>query len=307
MRSRLRSRFTVGVGTPFLAAAVLCAALAQRPAHAFEQFVGTRALGMGGALRGAAAAGAGPLLNPSGMSLERSYNVEADYQYASVLHEHDFHGSVVDSTSSFGLAGGFYYTYHTDNPPGVGSGTGHEGGLALSLPFGDRVSVGGTLKYFRLSGDQVTADGGTGGITYDAGVTIRPARSLSLGLVGMNLRNLHAGVAPLAFGYGAAFVPADDVMFVLDGVTNFSADAPLPRKATRIMGGLEILFEKTFALRAGGGYDGVSQNGFFTAGLSAVSEAGALDLGVRQDAFRNGDQPRQTIVGVAFRLFVPQP
>ena len=60
-------------------------------------------------------------------------------------------------------------------------------------------------------------------------------------------------------------------------------------------------------MRAGGGYDGITQNGFFTAGLSAVSEVGAIDIGVRQDAFQEGSQARETLAVVAVRLFVPVP
>ena len=278
-----------------------------RPAHAFEPFVGTRALGMGGSMRAAAAAGAGPLLNPSGMSLTNSYNIEANYFFAHVRDDHYFHASVVDSTSAFRLAGGLYYTYHADNPDGPASGHGQEAGLALALPFGDRVAVGGTLKYFLLAGDQRTSDGGSGGLTVDAGVTIRATHALSLGAVGTNLRNRHTGLAPVAIGYGAALMPDEDVLLVLDGVTNLTADAPLPRKSTRVSAGGEVLFAKKLAVRAGGGYDGVSQNGFFTAGLSMVSEAGALDFGARQDIFSNGGAVRETILGVSFRLFIPQP
>ncbi len=74
-------------------------------------------------------------------------------------------------------------------------------------------------------------------------------------------------------------------------MTNLTADAPLPRKGTRVSAGAELFLAKKVVLRAGGGYDGITQNGFFTAGLAAVSEAGALDFGLRQDAFQRGDSP----------------
>ena len=290
-----------------LAVSFLVCGLGARPAAAFEPFVGTRALGMGGGLRAAATGGAGPLLNPSGMTLIQSYNIEADYLLARARDDNFFHASIVDSTSAFRLAGGLYYTYHTDDPDGPPEGHGHEAGLSLSLPFGDRLAIGGTIKYFLLSGDQQTADLQTSGLTFDAGATVRVTNGLSLGVVGTNLRKLHTGLAPLAIGYGIALSPAEDVLVVLDGVTFLSADPPLPRKSTRVSGGGEVLLAKKVALRAGGGYDGVSQNGFFTAGFSAVSEAGALDLGARQDAFQGGGAPRETILGVSFRLFIPQP
>lgn len=282
--------------------------LAASPASAAEGFVGTRSLGMGESLRGAATSGTGPLLNPSGMSLTQSYNVEADYFFAHNGNNNYLHASIVDSTSGYKLAGGLYYTYHTDNPDGPpAGGHGHEVGLALSLPLGEHLAVGATAKYFRLSGDQTSLAGGTGGLTYDVGITLRPASVLSAGVVGYNLRDLNVGVAPQAIGYGVALSPTDFLLIAVDGVTNLTADSPLPRKGTRVSGGAELFLAKKVVLRAGGGYDGVTQNGFFTAGLAAVSEAGGLDFGMRQDAFQRGDAPRDTILGASLRLFVPQP
>jgi hypothetical protein len=241
------------------------------------------------------------------MSLVQAYNVEADYFFARLRSGHLFHASIVDSTSGYRLSGGLYYTYHFDSPSQPPSSHGHEAGLALALPFGDHVSIGGTAKYFRLTGFEAAADGGTGGITFDAGVTVRPIPTLSIGAVGSNLRKLGLGTAPLAVGYGVALALGTDLMFVVDGVTNLTQDEPLPRKGTRLSGGGELTLEKKVALRAGGGYDGITQNGFFTAGVAAISEAGSLDFGLRQDAFRNGSAARETVFGASFRLFVPQP
>jgi len=300
-----------------LASALLALALAAGPATAAEPFVGTRALGMGEALRGAATGGEGPLLNPSGMSLIQSYSVEADYTFARARDDQFLHASIVDSTSAYRLAGGIYYTYHTSNPNGPNAGHGHEGGLALSLPLGDHVAIGATGKYFLLGGDQTAVTGATGGFTYDVGATIRPINMLSFGVVGNNLRKLNTGVAPMAVGYGAALSPTDFLLVTLDGVTTLTDDAPLPpRKGTRVSAGAEVLLAQKVVLRGGGGYDGVTQHGFLTVGFAAVSEAGALDFGLRQDisgaaskdlTFPPGSTSRDTIFGVDFRLFVPQP
>ncbi len=291
---------------PSFLLAALMGLLATSPASAAEGFVGTRSLGMGETLRGAATAGTGPLLNPSGMSLTQSYNIEADYFYARTGDNQNLHASIVDSTSGYRVAGGLYYTYHSDDP-GPTSGHGHEVGLALAVPFGEHVSVGATAKYFRLSGDQVSPGAMSSGLTYDVGITLRPANVFSLGVVGYNLRDLNLGVAPRSIGYGAALSPTDFLLIAVDAVTNLTADAPLPRTGTRVSAGAELFLAKKVALRAGGGYDGITQNGFFTAGLAAVSEAGALDVGLRQDAFQHGDSPRDTVFGASVRVFVPQP
>src|SRR5260221_6777077 len=130
---------------------LLVAGVVPRPAQAFEDFEGTRALAMGGATRAWALADSAVLLNPSGMSLAKAYNVEAAYAYGTRASEQFFHASVVDSTSASNLAGGLYYTYHLDKPAGL-AGHGHEVGAALSLPIGDSVAIGGALEKFRLPG-----------------------------------------------------------------------------------------------------------------------------------------------------------
>jgi hypothetical protein len=303
---RLPSRTPAFVIPSFLLAG-LTGLFATSPASAAEGFVGTRSLGMGETLRGAATAGTGPLLNPSGMTLTQQYNIEADYFFARVGDNQNLHASIVDSTSGYKVAGGLYYTYHTDNPDGPSEGHGHEVGLALAVPFGEHVSIGATAKYFALSGDQVSPGSDSSGFTYDVGITLRPANVFSLGVVGYNLRDLNLGVAPRSIGYGVVLSPTDFLLIAVDGVTNLTADAPLPRTGTRVSAGAELFLAKKVALRAGGGYDGITQNGFFTAGLSAVSEAGALDFGLRQDAFQRSGAPRDTILAAGFRLFVPQP
>ena len=160
----------------------------------------------------------------------------------------------------------------------------------------------------RLSGLEAATDGGNGGFTFDAGATVRPLNGLTIGIVGSNLRKLGLSTAPMAIGYGAALIAGTDLIAVVDGVTNLTAEGQTPlRKGTRLSAGIEATLAKKVVLRGGGGYDGITQNGFFTAGVAAISEAGSLDVGLRQDAFRNGTAARETVFGASFRLFVPQP
>lgn len=286
---------------------LLCALAA--PASAFRDFIGTRPLGMGGASRAFAVGSAGPLLNPSGMSLAKLYHVEGDYGFSSRRSGSVFHGSVVDSTSAFNLAGGLYYDYHLAEPDGGPQGSGHEGGFALSLPFGEYVALGGTVKYFRLYGDDAP-DGRNGGTTFDLGVTIRPAQILSLAFVGGNLRNLHNSEAPRAIAYGAALMPVADLVIAVDGVTQFTADRLTGRSGTSVMGGAEYMFAQRFGIRLGGGYDAITGNGYGAAGVSLLGQLGAIDLGVREDLFireleAGVKADRVTMAGVSLRLFVP--
>jgi hypothetical protein len=277
--------------------------------RAFEGYTGSRPLGMGGASRAFATGDAGPVLNPSGMSLVKSYTVDGGYQYAHRFSENFFHASVVDNTSAYGIAGGAYYTYQTVNLGSGATGHAHEGGLALSLPFGEVVSIGATLKYFRLAGVDQALSNRESGVTFDVGATVRPASVLSLAVVGTNLNDLHTGLAPLGVAYGAALLPMAGLMIVADGRTSFQSDLYTGRKGTSLMGGVEWTLVERLGLRAGGGYDASTGNGYMTAGISGLSEIGAIDVGFREDVTQREvagvPTPRQTVVGVNLRLFVP--
>lgn len=267
---------------------------------------GTRALGMAGALRGAATGDAALSVNPSGMSLMRSYVIEGSYTYASAIDGHDLHASIVDSTSGFNLGGGVYYTHHASSPAGEGGPErgGHEGGLALSFPLGDRLAVGATGRYLRL-----TTEGGdlpeaqvARGFTFDVGLTLRPAGGVTIGVVGHNLRRMRDPRAPFALGGGVAVSILPDLLATFDGVLDFTSYDPDRGNVWHFMGGAEYLLANRFGFRAGGGRRGHTGRGFVAGGLSAVAEVGALDVGLQQDL--SGDR-KETIVGISARLFVP--
>jgi hypothetical protein len=281
----------------------LAAALAAAPsARAFEELTPTEALGMGGASRAWAVGDAGPLLNPSGMTLLKSYTVEGLYGYASRLSDQFLHASIVDDTSSYNLAGGLYYTYHT--AAGALPGHGHEAGLSLALPFGNVLAIGGTVKYFNLSGGDAPS-GNSGGVTFDVGLTARPTGILSIGVVGANLRPLHTSQATQSIGYGVALLPTPALILAADGLTRLTADNQTGRKGTSAMAGATYTLGGKAAFRAGGGYDAVTTNGYGTLGISAISEIGAIDAGVRQDLLHAVGTPRETVVNVSLRLFIP--
>jgi hypothetical protein len=296
-----------------LLAALVAGSVFERSALAFEDFEGTRALAMGGATRAWALGDSALLLNPSGMSLAKAYNVEASYGYGGRLKEHFLHASVVDSTSASGLAGGLYYTYHRAEPAPAFVGRGHEAGAALSLPIGSFVSFGGTLKWLRLEGMDnaaVPAPGAaeptTSFLTFDLGATVRPTPTLSFAFVGANLVEHHQGQVPRAVSYGAAFLPLPQLVLVADGVTTFTDDNATHAHGTGVRGGLEASLAQRVALRTGGGTDPALGVGYLALGVSAVSEVGAIDAAVRGDLFPyRAGSGRAVFLSVSLRLFVP--
>lgn len=288
------------------AALALALILPSARAGATDEFPGTRALGMADTGRAFAVGDSGPMLNPSGMSLVKNFQVlEGSYGYSSRLSAHTLHASMVDNTSGFGIAGGLYYNYHVAEPGGGVSGRGHEAGLALSVPIASRATLGGTVKYYSLSGIDVPVDRGSGGVTFDVGATVSLIPKLSVAVVGTNLRNLHNSHATQGVGYGVAVIPIPDLVIAADGWTRLTPDNFTQRKGTNVMVGADLTLGGKFGVRAGGGYDSATQNGYAAAGLSAVSEIGAIDGAIRQDVFVYGDVPRATIVAISLRLFIP--
>lgn len=275
-------------------------------AHAFPDYLGSRGLSMGGAGRADARGGAAPLLNPAGMSLGRLYTVEGGYQYLNRGGGHLAHASVVDSTSGFNLAGAAFYTYRSASPPGGGQVTGHEPGLSLSFPFGDRVLLGVSGKYVRVSGGPAERDGSNShsGITADAGLIVRTGTLFTLGVAGYNLRDLSTVHAPVAVGYGVAVNPIPDFVIAVDGLHDFTTTDPDRGVITSFGGGAEFTFQRRMVFRGGGGRDGRVEHGYLSAGIAGMSELGAVDVGFRQDI--SGTQ-KLTFIAVGLRLFVPQP
>jgi len=260
---------------------------------------GTRPLGAGGAMRAAATGDAGPMLNPSGISLVRSYTAEGGYQFGSRDSTHDARVSLVDSTSGLDLGGALFYTFHAASPGGV-SQTGHLTGASLSFPLGDVLFIGVTGKYLHYPSAK--------GFTVDTGLTVRPMQFLSLAVVGYNLTNPGSSLAPQAVGGGLCLSLATGLLLLADSVwERASKDAYNPQvthsNAYHVMGGAEYLI-KTVAVRVGGGRDGLNRNGYVSGGFSFVSGVGALDTSVRQDISGNR---KGTFVGVSARLFVPAP
>jgi hypothetical protein len=274
-------------------------------AWAMDDFSTTRTTGMGEASRAYAVGNVGPALNPSGMSLVKNFQVlEGSYSYSSRLHAHTLHASMVDNTSGFGIAGGLYYNYRFSEPPGAVSGRGHEAGLALSVPLVNRATLGGTVKYFSLSGGEAPANR-TGGVTFDAGLTVTVLPKLSVAVVGTNLRDLHNSNAPLGVGYGIAFIPIPDLVIVADGWTRFTPDNYTGRKGTNVMVGGDLTLGGKVDIRLGGGYDAATLNSYGSAGVSLVSDVGAIDGGIRQDILVHEGSRRATVVAISLRLFIP--
>jgi hypothetical protein len=132
--------------------------------------VGLRSLAMGDTLRGAATGAEGELLNPSGLALERKFDVSAFYSLRAQSLGHFLHASISDSVTQKYVAIGLYYNYWHETPHftyALGEGgastrafivdgydvvrQGTEAGTVIAIPLGDRFSFGVAMKYAYLS------------------------------------------------------------------------------------------------------------------------------------------------------------
>src|SRR5437868_6441931 len=125
-------------------------------AHAFDGLESARSLGMANSLRASPAGAPGLTLNPSGMPLQKAFQIEADYTYVPQLSSHGLLVAFVDSTSATRLAGGISYQFLHANPLDFRTNksllyVGHDLAVGLAYPLGDIVSIGATGKYQRLT------------------------------------------------------------------------------------------------------------------------------------------------------------
>jgi hypothetical protein len=128
---------------------------------------------------------------------------------------------------------------------------------------------------------------------------------LAVAIVGTNLRDLDNSHATRGIGYGVAVIPIVDLVIAADGYTMFTPDNQTGRKGTGFMVGGDLTLAGKFGIRAGGGYDPATANGYGAVGLSAVSDIGAIDGAIRQDLVVRGETARATIATISLRLFIP--
>ena len=295
-----------------LAAIVSIVALAT-PARAQNDFVGTRAMGMGEAQRATATGASGPLLNPAGMSLVRQYVIEGMYGVKIETVGHHANVSVVDSITSRVAAGLFYsFIYET---PRLGfnwaggkidseqiTRTGHAAGLSLSLPLGDHFILGATAKYLHIDTtaplpmgtvpDHLTLDS-VNGVTFDVGMIVRLGERFNVALIGYNLWDHGSRESPLSLGIGLAYVPLPTLSINFDTVVNFTGyqtykfdmatnKVTLDQKTTARLGpGIEWVVANKVPLRAGVVYDSGLPATYLTLGLGYLSTAFGIDLSYR--------------------------
>lgn len=294
-------------------------ALSSRPGFGFDEMAGARALGMGTALRAAAASEAGAFLNPAGLTLTKAYTVQALFSFRPQDNTTAVGAAITDSvTNKAGVAAGLYYTFLNAEPKFADvsyTRRGHEAGLALAYPLADRFILGVTNKYYYLD---TRADGAsfpgarTRGYTLDVGMVLRLGDAINFGVVGQNLVPMKGYEAPPTLGVGLALAAMQALVLDADVVVRW-LDYPGEKMKTAVgvHAGGEYFVGNRFPLRLGYSYDlpyrslavrtDRSGDSFIHAGLGYLTPQFGLEAAVRQQL--SGTE-KETLLGFSLKLFV---
>ena len=138
--------------------------------------------------------------NPANLPLAHVYHFEGLAAASPQARRQSYGLGVVDSSTSR-LAGGLAATFNALDPDGIHR-TWTDVRLGLGYPLGDRLAVGGVVRYIRANpGDyfgaarpSLVSDGLAAGpifddLTVNLGATLIPADGFRIGIVGQNLTN----------------------------------------------------------------------------------------------------------------------
>jgi hypothetical protein len=258
--------------------------------------------------------------NPANLASSRVYHFEGIVGFSPEANRQSYGGAVADSSTNQlaarpagadaanGLAGGVGGTWSTMDPDGINRQW-TDLRLALAYPVLSNLFVGLTGRYLQVNqavsrgpfGTDLVSDGTpTQGLaslfTFAAGVTYRPIKQLSLGLVGQNLTYPNVPIAPTTVAGG---IGLDLNVFALefDTLVDFTTYSG-PRG--RFMLGTEVFLFDRLAIRLGYRIDTGQKTQSISAGLGWIDKHFSVEASIRQDVI--ADNPNTMIVG-GFRYF----
>jgi hypothetical protein len=294
----------------FLRALPILALLAARTAHAdrsdlvpevgynYGEVESARMVGMGGALRALGNGVTGIYLNPASVALTRVYHLQALAQFWPEARRQTYGAAAVDSATGR-VAAGIAGQYGVLDPDGVDRKW-TDVRLALAYPLSDQLYVGVTGKYLKLrengfarpgfglpppslASSGLPEDAIVDGVTFDAGIAVKPTDALFIGLLGTNLTNPGNGYQPTMFGGGVGY-GTNDVSLEADVVADFTtftnADGS-SRTNIRAMAGFEFLAGDHYPLRLGYRYDKNQSTHAVSGGIGYIDPQFSVDFAIR--------------------------
>ncbi len=270
-----------------------------------------RSAAMGGALRAAGNGTTGIFLNPANLALTRIYHIEAFGEITPEVGRQVYGGALVDSTTNR-LAGGTAVTGGFMDPSGTDRSW-LDVRLGLAFPINDVFFIGLGGRYLKLtengngpfgdskaSGGLKDPNGGRLALvnipTFDAGVTLKLANIVYIGLSGQNLTYPNNGYLPTTAGGGIA-VATQDFTIEADGVADFSSY--LTPTARAMVGGEYLLLSRV-PLRVGYRFDQGAGSHALSGGVGYVQKEFSIEASVRRTVV--GPASTMLFFGAAYYL-----
>jgi hypothetical protein len=284
-------------------------------AYAYGESETPRAAAFGGALRALGNGTAAVFTNPSAMLETRVYHLEALAQVSPEARRQVYGGVVVDSITTR-LAGAVSVVGGFVDPDGIDRSF-LDARVALAYPITERLFVGLTGRYAKITQDGTLRTGGlgasrvsgglvneeTGGrsafvndITFDAGITVKATDAVYIAAVGQNLSYPNHGLLPTTLGGGLGF-GTDDFSVEVDALADFNSYTDT---TTRVMAGGEYLIADHFPVRVGYRFDQGAAQHALSFGAGYVGTEVSVEASVRRAL--SGDGPTTLVIGLSYHL-----
>jgi hypothetical protein len=229
-----------------------------------------RNLGMGGAYMsmgyGAETIGG----NPAALSAFKRYQIEASGAWD--VPNGMGYGTLGLADSTNVLAGGISYHFVTFG--GLERRWAHVTTVALSYSLAEWIHLGVAARHHVIVGAS-----NTNSITMNAGLLVKPAPWLSLGVSGHNLINNFNKDITRFFVASASALILGQLTPCFDLRADFNQASP----RFAYQGGLEWLIAMTVPVRLGYQYDGIMNHQYLSAGIGWFTEGSGVDLAYRHE------------------------
>jgi hypothetical protein len=264
----------------------------------YGEIESARMAAMGGALRALGNGVTGIYLNPANIALTRVYHLQALGQFWPEASRQTYGAAAIDSSTSR-FAAGIAGQYGVMDPDGVDRRW-TDVRLALAYPLSDHLYVGLTGRYLKLRQNgfarpgfglpppSLASSGLAGepivdGVSFDAGIAIKPTDALYIGLLGTNLSSPGNGFQPTMFGGGVGYGTNDITVEgdVVADITTFTNADGTSRTNLRAMAGFEFLAGDHYPLRVGYRYDKNQGTHALSAGTGYIDPQFSIDVAIR--------------------------
>jgi hypothetical protein len=265
-----------------------------------------RSTALGGAVRAVGPATTALYANPGNLAATQVYHLEALGQIWPEARRQSYGATAADSVTSR-LAGAIGGHYNLQDPDGF-KRKAIDARLGLAFPLSDKLFIGAAGKLLRVEQNGLgplgssPASGGlkdeliVNGVTFDAGLTLKPAPTFAIAVVGQNLTNPGTGLQPTTVGGGLAFANTD-FSVEADVVNDFTT---YQASKLRAMAGAELLVSNHFPIRAGYRFDQGQKTQWISGGAGYLDQSFAVEASVR----RSVEGPGATAIVIGIQYFL---